>query len=159
MSMADNNLPKGLATLWPDGAGQQPATVWVSAPKKPRKYKAKWLLLWQESSSVGLSMVELAESNALSQTEWRVLAWIMAQIGIGNHVTVNQREVCRRLHIDKKNASDAVNRLVELGILCKGPKAGRSYTFTVSMAFCSAGELGASIKERKAIIKGKGKKA
>ena len=62
-------------------------------------------------------MTEQAEmEKPLTQTEYRVRDWLMGTIGIGNYVYVNQAEMCRRLRIDKKNASMAIKRLIELGI-------------------------------------------
>ena len=78
-------------------------------------------------------MTEQAEmEKPLTQTEYRVRDWLMGTIGIGNYVYVNQAEMCRRLRIDKKNASMAIKRLIELGILLRGPKSGRNNTYMVS---------------------------
>lgn len=149
--MADDAIRKGPGTLWPDDSSQAPMNVYLHPPKN-KKYKAKWLVLWQSETDTGLSMSELVESNALNLTEWRVLGWIMCHVGIGNAVTVNQAEVCRKLHIYKANASNAVKRLVELGVITKVSKAGRSNTYAVSPAFCFAGALREGEKQRKACI-------
>lgn len=142
---------KGRATVWPEDDAQAPQTVYFEPPKN-RKHDARWLLLWQDGSDIGVSMTEQAEMDVLTQTEYRVRDWLMGTIGIGNYVHVNQAEMARRLRIERATASRAIKRLIELGILIQGPKSGRSNTYMVSPAFCFAGNLGKGIKERKKAI-------
>jgi hypothetical protein len=149
---------EGRATVWPEEGEQSPQTVYFQPPKK-KNYPTRWLLLWQDESDIGVSMTEQAEmENPLTQTEYRVRDWIMGTIGIGNYVHVNQAEMSRRLRIERANASRAIKRLIELGILIQGPKSGKSNTYMVSPAFCFSGGLGNGVKQRnEAIQKGKGK--
>ena len=144
---------KGRASVWPEEDGQAPQIVYFQPPKN-KKHDARWLLLWQDGSDIGVSMTEQAEmERPLTQTEYRVRDWLMGTIGIGNYVHVNQAEMARRLRIDKKNASMAIKRLIELGILIQGPKSGRSNTYMVSPAFCFSGGIENGIKSRKETIK------
>lgn len=150
---------KGRATVWPEEDGQAPQTVYFQPPKN-RKYEARWLLLWQDGSDIGVSIMEQAEmEKPLTQTEYRVRDWIMGTIGIGNYVHVNQAEMARRLRIERATASRAIKRLIELQILIEGPKSGKSNTYMVNPAFCFAGGLGHGIRKRKeAIQEGKAKR-
>ena len=150
---------KGKATVWPEDNEQPPQTVYFQPPKN-RKYDARWLLLWQNGSDIGVSMYEQAlMENPLTQTEYRVRDYLMATIGIGNYVFVNQAEMARKLRIDRKNASMAIKRLIELEILLQGPKSGRSNTYMVNPAFCFSGGLGNGIQKRRDAIKqGKAKR-
>lgn len=144
---------KGRASVWPEEDGQPPQTVYFQPPKN-RKYDARWLLLWQDGSDIGVSMTEQAEmERPLTQTEYRVRDWLMGTIGIGNYVHVNQAEMARRLRIQRADASRAIKRLIELGILIQGPKSGRSNTYMVSPAFCFSGGLGNGLKARNEAIK------
>ena len=138
----------GEATVWPDDPAQQPQTVYFIPPKNKR-YPTRWLLLWQDPSEIGVSMVEQAVmEKPLTQTEYRVRDYLMGTIGIGNCVYVNQSEVARALRVERAKVCHAIRRLVELGILLKGPKNGRSNTYTVSPAFVFAGALGSGIRQR-----------
>lgn len=150
--MSETKYLKGRASVWPEEDEQPPQTVYFQPPKK-KNYDARWLLLWQDGSDIGVSMTEQAEMNVLTQTEYRVRDWLMGTIGIGNYVHVNQAEMARRLHIERATASRAIKRLIELGILIQGPKSGRSNTYMVSPAFCFSGGLGNGIKARKEAIK------
>ena len=86
---------KGRASVWPEEEDQAPQIVYFQPPKN-RNYDAKWLLLWQNDSDIGVSMTEQAEmERPLTQTEYRVRDWIMGTIGIGNYVYINQSEMAR----------------------------------------------------------------
>lgn len=150
---------KGRATVWPEDDGQSPQTVYFQPPKE-RKYNARWLLLWQDGSDIGVSMVEQATlEKPLTQTEYRVRDYLMGTIGLGNYVYVNQAEVARKLRVRRASVCDAIKRLIELEILIQGPKSGRSNTYMVNPAFCFSGGLGHGIRKRKeAIQEGKAKR-
>ena len=148
---------KGFASVWPEDQEQAPATVYFEPPRK-KNYPAHWLLLWQDESEIGVSMSEQAKAAALTLTDYRVRDFLMGTIGIGNYVFVNQAEVARQLGVHKVTVCESIKHLVELQILLKGPKSGRSNTYMVNPAFCFSGSLGNGIKQRnEAIREGKAK--
>ena len=143
---------EGRATVWPEDDGQSPQTVYFQPPKE-RKYNARWLLLWQDGSDIGVSMVEQAKlGKPLTQTEYRVRDYLMGTIGLGNYVYVNQAEVARELRLTRANVCNAIKRLIALEILIQGPKNGKSNTYMVNPAFCFSGGLGYGIQKRKEAI-------
>lgn len=144
--------PKGLATIWPDDEEQAPVTAYFTPPKT-KNYPVKWLLLWQDESDIGVSMVEQAKSNEMTLTDYRVRDFLMGTIGLGNFVFVNQAEVARELDVRKATVCDSIRRLCDMQILIKGPKSGRSNTYMVNPAFCFSGGLGNGVKQRKDAIK------
>lgn len=142
----------GLATAWPKDDKCAPQDVYFNPPRK-LKYNTKWLLLWQESSEVGVSVMEQAKmERPLTQTEYRVRDFILGTIGIGNYVYINQAEVGRELRLHRSHVSKAIKRLVDLNILICGPKSGKSNTYMVNPAFCFSGNLRNGIKERMNVI-------
>jgi len=144
--------PKGLGTIWPEDEAQAPVTAYFTPPRK-KNYPVKWLLLWQDESEIGVSMVEQAKSAKMTLTDYRVRDFLMGTIGLGNFVFVNQAEVARELNVHRVTVVESIKRLCALQILVKGPKSGRSNTYMVSPAFCFAGGLGNGIKERTETIK------
>lgn len=144
--------PKGLGTIWLEDEVQAPVTAYFTPPRK-KNYPAKWLLLWQDESEIGVSMTEQAKGGLLTQTDYRVRDFLMGTIGLGNFVFVNQAEVARELNVHKVTVCDSIKRLCDMQILLKGPKSGRSNTYMVNPAFCFAGGLGNGIKERTETIK------
>lgn len=154
----DSKYVKGLATVLPEDEKQMPIQAYFTPPVK-KKYNSRWLILWQGTTDIEMSMQEQAEmQHPLTQTEYRVRDWLIGEIGIGNYVFVNQAEMARRLRIDRKNAFSAMKRLIDLNIIIPGPKSGRSNTYMVNPAFCFSGSLSNGVKARKeAIQNGKAK--
>lgn len=152
MPDSKNSPLHGSALVLPDDHDQAPQNVYFVPPTK-RHYQAKWLTLWQDSSEIGVSIMEQAENDVLSKTEYRVRDWLLGTIGIGNFCYVNQSEMARKLNIERATASRAIKRLIELKILIPGPKSGRSNTYQVSPAFCFFGKIENGVKERREIIK------
>lgn len=144
--------PKGLGTIWPEDEMQAPVTAYFTPPRK-KNYPVKWLVLWQDESEIGVSMVEQAKSTSMTLTDYRVRDFLMGTIGLGNFVFVNQAEVARELNVHKVTVCDSIKRLCEMQILLKGPKSGRSNTYMVNPAFCFSGHLGTGVKERTETIK------
>lgn len=151
------DLKSGPGIFFPDDEETAPVNVYLVPPKK-KSYPLRWLLLWQDPSEIGVSMSEQAEmERPLTQTEYRVRDWILGTIGIGNYCYINQAEIARRLRVHRQNVYQAIQRLLELGILIKGPKNGRCNSYMVSPAFCFFGSLGAGAQARKAEIQEKAK--
>ena len=150
--MDESEYIKGLAEVCP--FDDQPVqTVYFEPPRK-RNYPARWLLLWQDESDIGVSMSEQAKAATLTLTDYRVRDYLMGTIGIGNYVYVNQAEVARQLNVRRATVCDSIKHLIALQILLQGPKSGRSNTYMVNPAFCFSGGLGNGIKQRQAVIKG-----
>ena len=89
----------------------------------------------------------------LTQTEYRVRDWLLGTIGVGNYVLVNQTEIAEDLRINKVNVCKSIKRLVELGILLKGVKSGRSNSYMINPAFCFCGQIQQGIQKRNQAIK------
>lgn len=157
--MAEENNLCGKATLLPDDLEQGPTRVLIYPSRERKKYSQKWLILWQEQSEIGVSVVEQAKmERPLTQTEYRVRDYLLGTIGLGNYVYVNQAEVARELRLARSNVSVAIKRLIELQIVLQGPKVGRSNTYMLNPAYCYFGRIENGVKARnKAIQTGKAK--
>ena len=145
--------PHGKATIWPEDPEQPPVRAYVQ-PAKNHNYNARWLVVWQDGSEIGVSMAEQAQmEKPLTQTEYRVRDYLMGTIGLGNFVYVNQAEVARKLNVRRASVCEAIKRLISLQILLQGPKSGKSNAYMVNPAFCFAGKLGVGVQQRKEAIK------
>ena len=89
-----------------------------------------------------------AKSNEMTLSDYRVRDYLLATIGIGNMVMINQREIGRELGLDKSTIFRSIKRLENFGILTRGPKNGKACTFMISPAFCFSGSLKDGIKAR-----------
>lgn len=138
----------GTATVLPKDSAQSSREVYFLLERK-KKYPVQWLTLWQDTSEIGVSIMEQAENDILTKTEYRVRDWLLGTIGIGNFCYVNQSEMARRLNIERATASRAIKRLIELNIIIPGPKSGKNNTYQISPAFCFFGKISDGIKARK----------
>lgn len=144
--------PKGLAKVFPEDKNQEPIQAYFTPPKD-KKYNVNWIVIWQNPSEIGVGLMEQAESNKMTLSDYRVRDFLLGTIGIGNYVFVNQREVSRRLNLNKKTVNESIKHLIGMGILLPGPKSGRSNTYMLNPAFCFNGSLNNGISARKQIIK------
>jgi DNA-binding MarR family transcriptional regulator len=144
--------PKGLGTIIPDDESQPHVTAYFSPPKE-KKYPVEWLVVWKTESEVGVSLMEQALCERMTLTDYRLRDYLLATIGIDNCVYVNQAEVARKLNVRKATICESIKRLCEMKILLKGPKSGKSNTYSISPAFCFIGKLKDGIDQRKDVIK------
>ena len=152
MSESNFHYPNGLATVLPEDSEQTPVQAYFTPPQK-RKYNVKWLLLWQDSSEIGVSVMEQAKTEKMTLSDYRVRDFLIGTIGIGNFVFVNQRELTRELNLNKATVNRSIKHLIALNILIPGPKSGRSNTYMINPAFCFSGGLNNGIQQRKEAIK------
>lgn len=143
---------QGPAVAVPEDPSQEPQLVYFHQPK-PKKYPLNWIVVWQTESGIGLSIKEQSTmTKPLTQTEYRVRDWLLGTIGVGNYVAVNQTEIAKELNVHRVNVVKAIKRLVELGILLKGVKSGRSNSYMINPAFCFCGQIQHGIQQRKQAI-------
>ena len=103
------------------------AGMLVYVPQRA-KLKGGWFMASQEGLAV------LAKHD-LSIREMRVLLYLMSKLDFENFIYVPQADVAKELQLDKGNVSKCVKKLIELGIIIKGPKVGRAATFRLSPDF------------------------
>jgi hypothetical protein len=103
--------------------------------------------------------MEQVKNETLTLSDYRIELYLMATIGFGNFVLVNQAELARELNLDKQTVHRSIKRLIALNILIPGPKSGKSNTYSLSPALCYMGKIGAGVKERaRTIQEGKAKR-
>lgn len=151
--MKKNSPITGHAMIFPEDENQEPALAYFNAPPPKKKYNAHWLVLWQDESEIGASVMEQAKNNNLTLSDYRVRDFLLGTIGIGNYVFVNQSQVSRELNLHKVTVCESIKRLCNFGILIKGPRSGKSNTYMINPAFCFSGSIGNGIRARNETIK------
>lgn len=128
--------------------------VYLAKPKT--QVNIKWLLLWQPDATQragGVSMYEQAVDGKLTLTDYRVRDYMLCMCGIGNFVHFNQSAASRELGIAQPNISASIKRLVAMGIVLEGPKAGKFRTYQINPALAFSGGLQAGAKAQRDIIR------
>lgn len=92
------------------------------------KIREGWFMGFQDGF---LSLAALQ----LTGREWRVLAYLLGKLDFENYLHVSQADIARQLVIAPPDVSKAVRRLVEAGVLIRGPKVGRAGTLRLAPEF------------------------
>lgn len=98
------------------------------APKRKNGFQAEgWIAMAQ-----GETVVNLAKSPRLQGQDFRVLMILMAHLEHENYILTPQAEMAEKIGMLPANFSRSVARLVEEGVILKGPKIGRMGSFKLN---------------------------
>lgn len=102
-------------------------------------------------------LIWLAKQD-LTGEQMRVLMFVMGKLDFENWLRLSQAEIAKELGMKRPHVSRAINKLVEKGIIHKGPKVGTSWTYRLDPNFGWKGRMknkkAAEIAMRKAKEKG-----
>jgi len=137
--MEQAKLSTGRAELW---QGDKPlVTVMVLDGKKKQLHTINWFYAYQ-GVETGVTFVEQAKlDKPLTQTEYRVRDMLLGSMGLGNWGIVNQAELARQIRVHRPDVSKAIKRLIELGIVERGEKLGKSCQYRISPGFSFKGTI------------------
>jgi len=122
--------------------GEVDDVVLVAVPKRSNGFTEGWVAMSQNA------LKQIAEIDRLE--DMRVLMMLLSILDFENYILVQQKALANALDMDKAQVSRAVRRLTERGILIKGPKAGRSWTYRLNPTY---GWKGSAHGHRKALQK------
>lgn len=95
-------------------------------PKRKNGFEGRWLAMSQDAM-LWLSRVAMGDlaKSGMGVGEFQVLMCLLGHVDYENHILTPQSEMAERLGMDRSNFNRAVKRLVERGVIEKGPKIGR----------------------------------
>lgn len=108
------------------GKGNRGTFIFV--PARP-KLKESWFMFFQSACE------QLALDKDLSGETFRVLMHLLSTLDFENYILIQQSEVAEKLEMKRSNVSRAVKQLLERGILVKGGKIGRTYSYKLNSAY------------------------
>ncbi len=89
------------------------------SPKRKNGFQKGWIAMSQENA-----LLMMAKSNIGHQAS-RVLFMLLAKVEFENYIVVSQAEMAAEIGMLQSNFAKAVTRLVNEGIIQRGPKVGR----------------------------------
>lgn len=101
------------------------AVVGVIYRREQNCFGKGWMAMAQDA------LMTLATADIGDQAR-RVLLMALARVDFENYILLNQTEIAQKLGMKAPNVSEAIKKLVALGVLLKGPKAGRSTTYRLN---------------------------
>lgn len=138
-----NDVKQVVGHVTDDGQIVEGAVLGMFFPKRQNGFRGGWVAMAQPA------LMALAKSN-LGQQDWRVLAAVLARLDFENYILLNQAEIASELGMHRPDVSKALKHLEQLGVLLRGPKAGRSSTFRLDPSF---GWKGSATNHQKALKK------
>lgn len=78
--------------------------------------------------------------------DFRVLMALLERLEFDNLILVNQSEIARELEMLQPNVSAAIKRLVEVGVILKGPKKGSGCSYKLNPNFGWKGSAKGHVK-------------
>lgn len=87
-------------------------------------------------------------ADNLRGSEFRVLMKLLKWLDYENLIQVQQNEIADELKMEKQNVNRSINKLIDVGILLKGPKIGKSCSYRLNPNF---GWKGTAKNHRKAL--------
>lgn len=104
------------------------AVLAVFFPKRRNGFREEWFALAQSP------MMLLAKADLGDQAR-RVLFALFSKVDFENFILINQNEIAHELEMDRTNVSKSISKLVDIGVIIRGPKVGRSSTYRLNPEF------------------------
>lgn len=104
------------------------AVLGMFFPKRQNGFGRGWVAMSQDA------MMELAKSD-LGAQDWRVLAAVLSKLDFENFLLLTIADLGKEIGMHRPHVSASIAKLEGLGVLIRGPKAGRSSTFRLNPSF------------------------
>lgn len=117
------------------------AVLGMFYPKRQNGFTGGWVAMAQGA------MMELARSD-LGAQDMRVLFAVLAKLDFENYLLLSIADLAGEIGMQRPNVSASITKLEKLGVLSRGPKAGRSSTFRLNPHF---GWKGSATNHQKAL--------
>ena len=117
------------------------AVVGMFFPKRQNGFGKGWVAMSQNA------MMELARAD-LGAQDMRVLFAVLAKLDFENYLLLSIADLAKEIDMQRSNVSSSITKLEGLGVLTRGPKAGRSSTFRLNPSF---GWKGSATNHQKAL--------
>jgi DNA-binding transcriptional regulator YhcF (GntR family) len=108
--------------------------IYALVPVRQKYATGGFLMAMQEG------LIWLAKQD-LTGEQMRVLMFVMGKLDFENWLRLSQAEIAKELGMKRPHVSRAINKLVEKGIIHKGPKVGTSWTYRLDTNFGWKGRM------------------
>lgn len=117
------------------------AVLGMFFPKRQNGFGKGWVAMSQNA------MMELARAD-LGAQDMRVLFAVLAKLDFENYLLLSIADLAKEIGMQRPHVSASITKLEKLGVLSRGPKAGRSSTFRLNPSF---GWKGSASNHQKAL--------
>ncbi|MBX9840084.1 MAG: helix-turn-helix domain-containing protein [Silvanigrellaceae bacterium] len=117
--------------------------TYAVVPVKRNYFDEDYFCMFQKSLDI------ISEDRDMTYDDLRVLLKLFRYLDMKNYISVSQKDICEQLKMHKPNVSRAINKLIEKGIILKGPKVIRANTYILNANYAYKGHLKNLKEERK----------
>ena len=104
--------------------------IYLNSPqKRPTIYGDRWFQMAQDP------LLALARDRELWGLTTTVLLYLCGRLDFENYVHVPQQEIADYLGTSRPEVTKAITKLIEKGVLIRGPKLGRSSSYRLNPAY------------------------
>jgi biotin operon repressor len=99
-------------------------------PKRRNGFLNGWVAMSNEAH-----LIFAARRKDFGEDGFGVMFFLLTKLDYENNLLINQAEVARSLGMYRQNVQRVVKRLISIGVLLEGPKAGQSRTYRLNPNF------------------------
>jgi hypothetical protein len=99
--------------------------VFLAVPVR-QKIKEDWFMAFQDAFE------SLAKDKELWGQTTAILHYFMSRLSFENYIAVEQTAIAKDLGIEKTRVSESIKKLVNKGIIEKGPKIGKTWSYKLN---------------------------
>lgn len=122
--MSDNSYQPVPPTLADPDTGE----LWdlQAVPRRAKYNGGPWLMVMQQMSQ------EVAYSQELKPVDYQILWVLVGILKWDNHLMLNVSQLARDLGKSRPTVSNSIRRLIDAGLLVRGPRNGSVVTYRLS---------------------------
>lgn len=117
--------------------------TYAVVPVKRIYFEEEYFCMFQKSLDL------ISEDRELTYDDLRVLLKLFRYLDMKNFISISQKDICQQLKMDKSNVSKSFAKLINKGIILKGPRLSGIYTYILNANYAYKGQLKYLKKERK----------
>jgi hypothetical protein len=124
--------------------------TFIAVPDRQR-IKEDWFMAFQDAREM------LAKDREIWGQPRAILDFLESRLSFENFIGVEQSEIAKALEIGRNKVSEGIKKLVDKGIIEKGPKLGRTYSYKLNPFYGWKGRVKNLKDERKrrlTVVKG-----
>lgn len=110
----------------------------------PRRAKLRgWFMAFEEA------MEQLSKDRELWGQPRAVLDYLFSKLSFENHILVQQADIASELGMQRADVSRAISRLCKKGVIERGPKLGRTWSYKLNPYYGWKGDVRNLYEEQK----------
>jgi len=109
--------------------------VFAIFPVKKNFINLEYFCMFQNASEL------LATDVHLTGNDYRVLFLLFSFLDMKNYISVNHTHISEKLNMQKSHVSRSIATLIDRGIIIKGPRVGKGFTYILNSKYGYKGHL------------------